>query len=149
MFQIRFLDHVALRVADVTESARWYEEVLGLQRHDVPEWSPYPVLLLCGQTGIALFPEREEEKGQTRQGSKYIDHFAFRVSRHDLELARKHFELLQVSYRFKDHHHAHSLYLVDPDDHLVELMALMTAPANFYPSAQKASNRKKPTYLSS
>ena len=149
MFQIRFLDHVALRVADVEASARWYEEVLGLQRHEVPEWSPYPLLLLCGQSGIALFPEREEDKGKTGQGSKYIDHFAFQVSRHDLELARNHFELLQVSYSFEDHHHAHSLYVLDPDGHKVELMALMTAPANFYPSAPHQSKHNQPTYLSS
>ena len=55
-FSIDYLDHVAIRVKNIDASARWYENVLGLTRKEVPEWGDYPIFLLTGKTGIALFP---------------------------------------------------------------------------------------------
>lgn len=55
-FEIDFLDHVAIRVKDLEVSARWYEEVLGLKRYELTQWKPFPLFLLAGKTGVALFP---------------------------------------------------------------------------------------------
>ena len=52
---LEFLDHVAIYVADMEASAKWYENVLGLKRYQLPEWGEYPIFLLSGKTGIALF----------------------------------------------------------------------------------------------
>ena len=62
MFTITGLDHVALIVRNPEDSARWYEQVLGLRRvhHDV--WGPVPLMLVApgdGQTGLALFPSKD------------------------------------------------------------------------------------------
>ena len=35
--EIEFLDHVAIRVADLEASALWYEKVLGLKRYQLSE----------------------------------------------------------------------------------------------------------------
>ena len=35
---VNYLDHVAISVTDVEKSAEWYENVIGLRRHIVPEW---------------------------------------------------------------------------------------------------------------
>ena len=51
---LEFLDHVAIYVSDMEASARWYENVLGLKRYQLPEWGEYPIVLLSGKTGIAL-----------------------------------------------------------------------------------------------
>ncbi|HMU46925.1 MAG TPA: VOC family protein [Chitinophagaceae bacterium] len=39
---IRFLDHVAIRVKDLTISADWYQKVLGLKKNQAPEWGEFP-----------------------------------------------------------------------------------------------------------
>jgi catechol 2,3-dioxygenase-like lactoylglutathione lyase family enzyme len=44
--KIEFLDHVAIRVADIEASAKWYEKVLGLKRYQLPEWGDFPIFLL-------------------------------------------------------------------------------------------------------
>ena len=55
-FEIRFLDHVAIRVSDVETSVNWYEKTLGLRRMKMTEWGDFPIFMSCGKTGIAIFP---------------------------------------------------------------------------------------------
>ena len=50
------LDHVALAVRDVRASARWYCNVLGLERFHEDEWGDFPAMVGVGGTMIALFP---------------------------------------------------------------------------------------------
>ena len=59
--KIDFLDHVAIRVADLEVSAKWYEKVLGLKRYQLPEWGNFPIFLLAGKSGIALFPASTDD----------------------------------------------------------------------------------------
>ena len=59
-FDISFLDHVAIRVTDLDRSATWYEQTLGLQRYQLPEWGLFPIFMLSGKTGVALFPTKSE-----------------------------------------------------------------------------------------
>lgn len=132
-FQLNFLDHVALRVKDINYSAQWYEKVLGLNRCALPEWKSYPVLMRCGQAGIALFPANTDDPPLDRHSrNARIDHFAFNLSREDFEKARAHFEVLELEYEFQDHYYFHSLYTRDPDEHIVELTTLVVAPELFY-----------------
>lgn len=132
-FKINFLDHVAIRVRDMELSAAWYRKVLGLTYYQLPEWGAFPVFLLAGKTGVALFPSHEEEPrpGSAAKAGK-IDHFAFNVSRADFRKAKSKFKQLGLEVREQDHHYFHSLYLEDPDGHTVELTTLVVPESAFY-----------------
>ncbi|MCB0639395.1 MAG: VOC family protein [Lewinella sp.] len=119
------MDHVALRVADPRRSAQWYAQHLGLTPWQPPEWEPFPVFLLGGPFGIALFPVQAPAtvlRPHTRHFVT-IDHFAFRVSLPELEAARMYFAKEEVPCQWQDHVYFQSLYLTDPDGHTVELTA--------------------------
>ncbi len=132
-FKIDFLDHVAIRVRDMEVSADWYEKVLGLKRYQLPEWGEYPIFMLAGTSGVALFPARESDPEINLESRNVkIDHFAFQVSRAAFREAREHYGTLELEFEFQDHHYFHSLYTRDPDGHVVELTVLVVPPEDFY-----------------
>jgi catechol-2,3-dioxygenase len=131
MLQLQFLDHVALKVKDVTASAQWYETVLGLKRYTFPEWGEVPIFLLAGKTGIALFPARSPQTVPLTNGV-CIHHFAFQLDGENLAAARRHLEALSIPYDLQNHHFFHSLYFYDPDGHQVELTTLVVPESHFY-----------------
>ena len=55
-FKLDFLDHVAINVKDMNASVAWYSKVLGLKRYQLEKWGEFPIFMLSGKTGIALFP---------------------------------------------------------------------------------------------
>ena len=120
MPKLGFLDHVAIRVRDVEASADWYHEVLGLQRFQPEEWQPFPAMMLAGDSGIALFPDRDPP---TSQDTKDAFHIAFRIDLEDLGRTRAHLEDLGIPVSFEDHHYFHSIYFRDPDGYRLELTA--------------------------
>lgn len=122
MLRLQFLDHVALRVRDIHRSAEWYEKVLGLQRIHPEEWGPFPIFMVAGQTGIALFPTRSEKAQLPPEGDWVrAHHYAFRVDPKNFEKAKAHLTEQEVEWTFQDHHHFHSIYFNDPDGHHLEL----------------------------
>lgn len=132
-FKINFLDHVAIRVRDIEASAAWYEKVLGLKRYRLPEWGDYPIFMLAGTSGVALFPANPEDpKVELTSRNVKIDHFAFNVGREDFALAQRHYESLGQEFQFQDHHYFHSIYTSDPDGHTVELTTLVGGFEEFY-----------------
>lgn len=126
-FEIMMLDHVAIRVKDLEESATWYSEVLGLKRIQPPEWRPFPIMMLAQKTGIALFPKSDSDDAKLS-----ADHFAFHVTRTDFKKAKKKFELNHIDFKTEDHHYFDSMYLTDPDGYQVELTTLKVNPELFY-----------------
>ena len=98
-FEINFLDHVAIRVADLEVSAAWYEKVLGLKRYQLPEWGSFPIFMLSGKTGIALFPANSNDaKMDPSSKNVKIDHFAFNVTRENFEKAKKRYIELNLEF---------------------------------------------------
>ncbi|MBT8257678.1 MAG: VOC family protein [Bacteroidia bacterium] len=132
-FKINFLDHVAIRVSDMEKSANWYQKVLGLKPYRFEAWGEFPVFLLSGKTGVALFPANLND-AELDQLSKHIklDHFAFNVDHSEFLKAQEHFNHLDIPFEFQDHTYFHSIYLRDPDEHQVELTALIVDESEFY-----------------
>jgi len=134
-FTLSFLDHVALRVKDITHSAEWYQKVLGLQKYQVPEWGAYPVFLLSGKSGLALFPANIDDPAlDSNSKNVKIDHFAFHVTLENFEKAKIRYGELGLEFQEQDHHYFRSIYTKDPDGHVLELTTLVVDEKDFYKS---------------
>jgi len=132
-FNINFLDHVAIRVKDMETTIEWYSRVMGLKLYKLKEWGEFPVFMLSGKTGIAIFPSNlDDEKCSQLSKNVKIDHFAFNVTKENFELARKQYDTLGISYSFQDHFYFHSIYTKDPDGHTVELTTIVVDENEFY-----------------
>ena len=131
--EIKFLDHVAIRVADMETSAIWYEKVLGLKRYQLPEWGDFPIFLLSGKSGIALFPANTTDtKLEPTSKNVKIDHFAFNVTSENFEKAKKKYTELNLEFNIQDHHYFDSIYTKDLDGHTVELTTIKVNEREFY-----------------
>ena len=132
-FGIDFLDHVAIKVADMEATAKWYEEVLGFQRYHVPVWGDFPIMLMAGKSRIAMFPATKPRSETDSRERVRIDHFAFNITNENFLKAQKRFQELGISFEFQDHYYFHSIYLNDPDGHRVELTTLVRSDGEFFP----------------
>ncbi|UJH67544.1 VOC family protein [Allomuricauda sp. SCSIO 65647] len=131
--EIEFLDHVAIRVADMEASAKWYENVLGLKRYRLSEWGDFPIFLLSGKSGIALFPaELDHTELDPASKNVKIDHFAFNVTNENFEKAKKRYIELNLEFNIQDHHYFESIYTKDLDGHTVELTTIKVNEREFY-----------------
>ena len=132
-FHINFLDHIAIRVKDMNVSIAWYSHVLGLKKYQLDKWGEFPVFMLSGKTGIALFPADLDLKREVvKRKSIRIDHFAFNVTNTNFEIAKERYEALGLKYTFQDHFYFHSIYTKDLDGHTVELTTLVVDEDSFY-----------------
>ncbi len=138
-FSINFLDHVAIRVKDMKASVAWYQKVLGLTLYQLPEWGEFPVFLMAGRSGIALFPARVDDPVIDKSSKNVkIDHFAFHVQREVFQQVKKHYQSLGLDFTVQDHHYFHSIYTTDPDGHTVELTTLVVPEEVFYSMGKEA-----------
>lgn len=130
---IEFLDHVAIRVRDIEISVNWYKNVLGLKPYTLPKWGEFPIFLLSGKSGIALFPATiTDEKIDQASRNVKIDHFAFNVTRENFEKARRKYSKLNIEFDIQDHYYFDSIYTKDPDGHIVELTTIKVNEKDFY-----------------
>lgn len=132
-FEIRFLDHVAIRVANIEVSAKWYEDVLGLKKYQLKEWGAFPVFMLANKTGLALFPANETDEPIDQKSKNVgIDHFAFNVTNENFEKAKRKYTAMNLEFTVQDHHYFLSMYTKDPDGHTVELTTIVVDENSFY-----------------
>jgi catechol 2,3-dioxygenase-like lactoylglutathione lyase family enzyme len=111
-------------VRDVGLSVRWYQEVLGLTRAFEEVWDDYPAVLLAGDSGVALFPTDEPIQPSTLDS---LPHVGFRASRRAYEAAKEELRAAGIAFRESDHEVAWSIYLLDPDGHLIEISTYESA----------------------
>ena len=131
-FEINGLDHVAIKVKDMEVSCTWYENNLGLKKYKLEKWGDFPIFMLSGKSGVAIFPVENDELKELPDFKVRIDHFAFNLSKENFAKAKEHFDRIELEYIFKDHFYYHSIYLKDPDSHVVELTALIVNEEDFY-----------------
>jgi len=132
-FNINYLDHVAIYVKDMDVSIEWYSKVLGLKKYQLEEWGDFPIFMLAGKSGLAIFPANlKDTKIDQNSRNVRVEHFAFNVSNEDFIKAQDYFKSIDVSFQFKGHHYFHSIYLKDPDNHTVELTTLLVDENEFY-----------------
>jgi len=128
--QIRQLDHVALHVADVERSCRFYADVLRLEPLPRPAFSFPGAWFRLGQTQeLHLIGERQAPVHSHNRGN----HFALQTS--DLAAWEEHFRQQGVSYhppRLRPDG-ARQIFLADPDGHYIELCTPPEGPGRENP----------------
>ena len=113
------IDHIALRCASPEATKAWYVSTLGFEHVFPEQWSGIPIVLRLGSTFITLFPQKVNEQAYA-DGRAW--HLAFRAATYaDFRLAQTELQARGVSFQFKDHEIAHSIYFSDPDGFLLEI----------------------------
>jgi len=118
--QVKGLDHVVLRVADMDRAIAFYEQVLGLHVERRLEEIGL-VQLRAGASMIDLVPRTEDE-----DEGRNMDHFAVRIETMDVpalsaHLSRHGIDPGEVRRRYGAEGYGSSIYVTDPDGNTVEL----------------------------
>ena len=128
-FTLRAIDHVVLRIADLSKSLAFYGEVLGCtidNRQDAIGL----VQLRAGRSLIDLIPLDGAlgKIGGAAAGKegRNVDHFALQITPFDeaairAHLARHGVEVVQAGRRYGAEGDGPSIYVADPDGNVVEL----------------------------
>jgi len=112
------LNHVAIHVADVERSCRFYEEVLQLERIERPAFSfPGAWYRLGDDQELHLIGERTEPVYSDNRGN----HYALLVD--DIDAWDQYFQAQGVEYKPRRIRPdgAYQIYVKDPDGHAIEL----------------------------
>ncbi len=121
MFKLQHLDHVAITVADLARSTRWYCDVLGFEHRFRGRWDDVPTMLGLGPTLIALFPAKGQDLPWIPEKAIRVAHFALRADRKNFLMAQEELESQGIDVTFQDHDISHAIYFNDPDGHQLEI----------------------------
>ena len=120
--QLEGIDHVALAVLDVEQSAQWYINVLGFERRYDGMWEGIPTFIGKENTAIALFPMRNRHsKSPAHSSGIRMLHLAFRAHRNGFLDAQQELKKRDIKFEFQDHEISQSIYFRDPDGHHLEI----------------------------
>lgn len=125
MFELEGIDHVALAVPNIEQSAAWFIDVLGFERLYSGMWDGVPVFIGKGTTALALFPRREDQVSPSSPQSqaKEVDmlHLAMRADRKNFLAAQANLKNRGIEFEFQDHEISHSIYFRNPDGLRLEI----------------------------
>ena len=123
LVSIKALDHIALQVKDVEGSLSFYADILGLPTERVELWRdgqvPFPSVRLNPDTLIDLMEG-------VSVGSD-LNHYCLVIEATDMTALKARFQRIGVvvhdgpAIRWGAHGEGTSLYVLDPDGHIVEL----------------------------
>jgi len=131
--ELNFLDHVAIRVNNLEESARWYSKVFGLKKTKFEKWGEFPIFMMSDKFSVALFPANLEDEFLNPDSNNIkIDHFAFNVNKKNFDKALRKYSEMGLEFEIQDHHYLDSVYTKDPNGHVVELTTLKVDENTFY-----------------
>lgn len=126
--EVRELDHIVLRCADVATTLSWYCEVLGLEEVRGDEWRRGEVLFPSARvsegTIIDLIPADWSPDDAPVAIGGHLDHLCLTLAPFDADALVAGGELRVhegPSTRFGARGEATSVYVLDPDDTVVEL----------------------------
>lgn len=135
MINVRGIDHVVLRVAELDRALRFYEDVLGARLERAREAIGLYQLRL-GDCLVDLVPV-DGKLGQAGGAApaaegRNLDHVCFRVSPWEGEAVLAHLALHGIEAKIADRYGAEgdgpSVYLSDPDGNGIELKGPPWAP---------------------
>jgi catechol 2,3-dioxygenase-like lactoylglutathione lyase family enzyme len=119
MMRLEQIDHVALRCLSPEATKAWYVSTLGFEDVSPAQWSGIPIMLRLGSTYLTLFPQKADEQPPA---NGRLWHLAFRAATYaDFQSAQTELQTRGVSFQFRDHEIAHSIYFSDPDGILLEI----------------------------
>ena len=136
MLQIKHLDHLVLRVADLQATMRFYIDVLGCSVEKIQEALGL-YQLRAGTALIDLVPIDGElgRRGGAAPGkdARNLDHFCLRIDPFDADAILAHLkqhgiETGPVESRYGAEGQGPSIYAVDPEGNTVELKGPMWGP---------------------
>ena len=125
-FQVKGIDHVVLRVADLPRAMKFYGDVLGCFEERRVE-SAGLVMLRAGGTMIDLQDATKTPPNGLLHGSSgNMDHFCVRIDPFDEAAIFRHLDGLGVAHdkvemRYGADGRGPSIYIEDPDGNTVEL----------------------------
>ena len=124
-FQVKHLDHVVIRVADMARAIKFYGDVLGLfEEERLPDNSL--VMLRAGQSMLDLQDASKGGGPVARPEAGNMDHLCLRVEPWDEAKLKAHLAAHGVKHgdvvsRYGADGRGPSIYIEDPDGHQVEL----------------------------
>ena len=128
-FELRAIDHVVLRIADLGKSLAFYGDVLGCSI-DNRQDAIGLVQLRAGRSLIDLVPldsalGRKGGAAPAKEG-RNVDHFALQIAPFDeaaikTHLARHGVAVVEEGQRYGAEGNGPSIYVTDPDGNVVEL----------------------------
>ena len=124
MIRISGLDHVALSVADLERSRKFYEDVLGFKVSPRENQKPGTEYFLdCGPSLIGLIQgDPHGDKHELQDGGLGGNHFSFRAHTRDFDGAVEELKSHGVTITFlKKREKSWSVYFLDPDGNKLEI----------------------------
>jgi catechol 2,3-dioxygenase-like lactoylglutathione lyase family enzyme len=115
------MDHIVLRCSDVDTTLRWYLDVLGLAPVRVEAWqrgeAPFPSARVDPGTIIDFIP-----RGDESPAAGHLDHLCLVIEPTDLAALAETFRVIEgPATRYGARGNGTSVYVLDPDDTVVEL----------------------------